>query len=254
MNPELKTRFIEIRNRYFPGAELPLAFYFTNEAGHGAPPSSKKGWRCLIDDLAEARSGKALAFLSDDVSCPGGKRFVGFTGKLRPNFEYFLSCGIPGKLEGERYKKTPELVTEQFKHQPSFDAPGKYLILKRWDILDDTDNPLAVVFFAPPDVLSGLFTLANFNESGPNGVIAPFGSGCASIIYYPYQEYLSDHPRAVLGMFDVSARPSVEANVLTLAVPWARFEDMVDNVDESFLITEPWNKVRERINGAFAEE
>lgn len=27
-----------------------------------------------------------------------------------PNFEYFLSCGIPGKLEGERYKKTPELV------------------------------------------------------------------------------------------------------------------------------------------------
>jgi len=29
-----------------------------------------------------------------------------------PHFEYFLSCGIPGKLEGERYKKSPELVKE----------------------------------------------------------------------------------------------------------------------------------------------
>lgn len=121
-------------------------------------------------------------------------------------------------------------------------------MFKRWDLLEQADEPLAVIFFAPPDVLSGLFTLANFNESGPNGVIAPFGSGCASIIYYPYREYLSDHPRAVLGMFDVSARPSVEVNVLTFTVPWARFEDMVDNVDESFLITKSWEKVRERIN------
>jgi len=29
-------------------------------------------------------------------------------GELRDR--YFLSCGLPGTVEGERYKKSPELV------------------------------------------------------------------------------------------------------------------------------------------------
>ncbi len=40
-----------------------------------------------------------------------------------PDFEYFLSCGIPGKLEGERYKKSPEMVKEYLKHTPATKAP-----------------------------------------------------------------------------------------------------------------------------------
>jgi hypothetical protein len=48
-------------------------------------------------------------------------------------------------------------------------------------------------------------------------------------------------------MFDVSARPSVPAGTLTFSVPMARFRAMVANMDESFLITESWSKVRERI-------
>jgi hypothetical protein len=31
---------------------------------------------------------------------------------LVPHFEYFLSYGIPRKLEGQRYKKSPEPVKE----------------------------------------------------------------------------------------------------------------------------------------------
>jgi hypothetical protein len=33
---------------------------------------------------------------------------MGFFESPRPNIEYFLSCGIPGEMEGERYIKTPE--------------------------------------------------------------------------------------------------------------------------------------------------
>ena len=47
---------------------------------------------------------------------------------------------------------------------------------------------MVAIFFAPPNVLSGLFTLANFDEPLPNGVIAHFGAGCASIVDYPYKE------------------------------------------------------------------
>lgn len=102
-------------------------------------------------------------------------------------------------------------------------------------------------FFAPPDVLSGLFTLASFDESQPYGVIAPFCADCASIVDYPHKELQSPQPRAVLGMFDVSARPCVSRDVLTFAVPWPKFVRMLDNMDESFLITKSWDKVRSRM-------
>ena len=104
-----------------------------------------------------------------------------------------------------------------------------------------------VIFFAPPDVLSGLFTLANFDVSGPAGVICPFSAGCGSIVQYPYLEKESDCPKAVLGMFDVSARPYVSKDVLTFSIPINKFVTMIDNVEQSFLITQSWGKVHKRI-------
>jgi len=189
-----------------------------------------------------------FVYSSENPGCLGGKRYTGFSQKLRPDFEYFLSCGIPGKMEGERYKKSPELVEEYLKNHPPFKAPARYLVFKRWDSLLETDEPMAIVFFAAPDVLSGLFTLANFDAVDPNGVIAPMGSGCSSIVSYPLAESKSINPRCVLGMFDVSARPCVPKNTLTFAIPMRRFAEMVQNMDESFLITGSWNAVRNRIN------
>jgi Uncharacterised ArCR, COG2043 len=130
---------------------------------------------------------------------------------------------------------------------PPFEAPGRFMVLKRWDKLAAGDEPFAVIFFATPDVLSGLHVLANYDRSDPNGVIAPMGSGCATIVNYVWQEAHADQPRCVLGMFDVSARPQVAPGVLTFAVPMKRLEQMAANMDESFLITESWEKVRGRI-------
>lgn len=247
MDLSLKERFLELWNSNFPGAELPLAFFYTNEAGRGEPPSATKGFHCVICDLSEARRGKPLAFTARDLGCGGAMRFFGFTDRIRPNFEYFLSCGIPGELEGERYKKNPDLVREQFQHQQPFEAPGKYIVFKRWDTLEAADEPLAVIFHAAADVLSGLFTLVNYAEPDPYGVITPMGSGCSSIVYYPYRQTLEEHPKAVLGLFDVSARLCVRRDELTLAIPWTKLVSMVNDAGESFLITESWRKVRDRI-------
>jgi len=233
--------------RFFTGAELPLAWYYTDEAGRGKPPKVDKHGHCLICALSTARKGIPLSFTAGDIACSGGKRYLGFIERLRPNFEYFLSCGIPGELEGERYKKSPELVTEYLRYPPSFKAPGTFIVFKRWDVLEAADEPQAVVFFAPPDVLSGLYTLANFDESDPYGVIAPMGAGCGSIVHFPYRELQLPQPRAVLGMFDVSARPCVSPHELTFTVPWPKFLRMLDNAEESFLITGAWEKVRARI-------
>ncbi|MBK5102171.1 MAG: DUF169 domain-containing protein, partial [Desulfobacteraceae bacterium] len=104
-----------------------------------------------------------------------------------------------------------------------------------------------VIFFAQPDVLSGLFTLSSFDEVEPNGVFAPFSAGCGSIVQYPYLEKDSDRPRSVIGMFDVSARPYVPKDTLTFSVPMNKFMRMIENMDESFLITQSWSKVRKRL-------
>jgi hypothetical protein len=164
-------------------------------------------------------------------------------------FKYRL--GQDSGLEAfERYKKSPELVREIMKKQPSFSAPGQYIVFKRWDRLEENDFPEGIIFFCSPDVLSGIFTLANFDEAEPNGVFSPFGAGCASIVLYPYMENSSSRPRAVLGMLDVSARPCVSADVLTLAVPMKKFVRMVAHMEESFLITPSWRKVKRRIGMA----
>ncbi len=247
MDMALKERFLDLWKKYFGGAQLPLAFWYSEDAEGTEKINLPKGHRCFLADLAPVRQGKSLRFDEYTVGCPGGKRFLGFTNVVMPNFEYFLSCGIPGKLEGERYKKTPALVKEFDRQQQSFEAPEQYIVFKRWDMLGWADQPAAVVFFAPPDVLSGLFTLANFAESDANGVIAPFCAGCGSIVKHPFLENAEDRPRAVLGMFDVSARPFVPKTELTFSVPMKKFAGMIADMDESFLTTNSWKAIQRRI-------
>jgi hypothetical protein len=57
----------------------------------------------------------------------------------------------------------------------------------------------------------------------------------------------AENPKCALGMFDVCARPHFLENKLTFAVPMRGFEQMVLNMDESFLITESWDSVWNRL-------
>jgi hypothetical protein len=68
-------------------------------------------------------------------------------------------------------------------------------------------------------------------------------------VQYPYLENEISRPRAVLGMFDVSARPYVPRETLTFSVPMKKFIRMIGNMEESFLITRSWEKVKKRIVG-----
>ena len=166
MDMGMKEKFERLWKKYFNGSDLPISFYYTDELPQGAEmPKPATDHRCLIGDLAKARRGKNVALNAEVIGCAGGKRYLGFSNELMPEFEYFLSYGIPGKIEGERYKKSPELVRETMKKQPAFTAPGSFIVFKRWDRLAESDYPDVVIFFAAPDVLSGLFTLSGFDEA-----------------------------------------------------------------------------------------
>jgi uncharacterized protein (DUF169 family) len=247
MNTVLKDKLIEMWSKYFGEAELPITFYYSEEDGGAEKAFKPEGWSCLICELAKVRKGRSLCYNEDAVKCLGAKRFLGYTTQIRPGFEYFLSCGND-TVEGERYMQTPEMVKEWISNQPLVSAGGRNIIFKRWDKLNEEDHPEVVIFFAKPDILSGLFTLTRFDRTDQDAVICPFSSGCSSIVYLPYLESMSGKQRAVIGMFDPSARRCVPADVLSFAVPYKRFEQMAARMEESFLITKTWATVRERIN------
>lgn len=248
MNNDLKDRFIDLWRKYFDNSELPITFYFSKSNGGATRVEPKKEWSCLICDLAKVRKGESLSYSADSILCGGAKRYTGFNVEMNPTFRYFLSYGIEGQVRGERYKISPEVVDETQKHLVKLPVEGKNLIFKRWDKLEEIDEPEVVIFFAKPEVLSGLFTLANFDQVDPNGVIAPFGAGCGSIIHYPYLENNMENPKCVLGMFDPSARPCVPVNILSFAIPMKKFIKIVSYMEESFLITPTWDKVKQRFD------
>ncbi len=247
MNIKFRDLFIEKWNRYFGNTELPITFAYRDDIDDAEYRDRNSDRSCLISELMKVRKGESFAYNINNIACGGAKRYLGYTEGMRPGFEYFLSYGNED-MEGERYKCTPELAKSFQDRIVTLPADNRYSIFKRWDKLTETDEPEIVIFFAKPDVLSGLFTLANFDQNDENGVVAPFGAGCGSIIYHPYRESTKDDQKCVLGMFDVSARPGVQENVLTFSAPIKRFEKMVGHMDESFLITNSWTKVKKRIN------
>lgn len=239
--------FIEKWRRYFGAAELPITFFYSDEH-HGAIVEREGvGPHCIIARLIRVRRGESLSFCRESVNCFGGRRYLGFSPTVNKRFNYFISDGSDGG-ECERYKMNPLLVEAQMKEIPFLPAQGKNIVFKRWDQLEENDNPMGVIFFATPDVLSGLFTLARFDDNSEEMVMAPFGSGCCSIIYYPYADFLGGRQRAIIGLFDPSARRCVKENVMSFALPPALLLRMMKNMDHSFLTTHSWEVLQNRIN------
>jgi hypothetical protein len=247
MDAALRDTFAQLWERYFPGAELPITFEVGGNTEGLERVPAPKGRRCFVCDLAKVRKGTSLVFDEHSIGCRGGRFYLGYDTERFADFRYFLSYGKPGGIEGERYKSTPEIVDELDRGTARIPMGGKSIVFKRWDRLTDADRPDAAVFFARPEVLSGLFTLANFDQADPNGVICPFGAGCSSIFHYPWLEQQNENPKAVLGMFDPSARPCVPPDILTMGIPMKKFERMIGFMEESFLTTGSWEKVMKKI-------
>ncbi len=75
---------------------------------------------------------------------------MGFIESAMPNIEYFLSCGIPGEMEGECYIKTPELARRYFQAMKPRSAPASYCVFKPLEKFQDGQRPEVVAFFSPP--------------------------------------------------------------------------------------------------------
>ena len=245
MDQEKRDKFTGLWEKYFNNAELPIAFQYTDNNQDIPVSEAPQGHRCLIAQLLKVRHGGAICLQPHSVPCIGGKRYMMFTDSMPKDFECYISHYPNGR--GERYKLHPAQVSNFWDNLPKLPTKGNSVIFKRWDQLEDRDEPDAVIFFATPDVLSGLFTLTCFDSIAEDAVIAPFGAGCINIIYYPYREQIRGTARAVIGLMDPSARKCTKGDLVTFAIPITKFMAIIDQMEESFLATDTWKIIQSRI-------
>lgn len=244
MNSEIAVR---LKLRY-----APVAVLFTNVKPAGALEFVEGKWGCVAAMLTAAAKGRQAVFGRNTCGCPGGAVGLGLGNthtKIPGGFEYFLSTGKgEGYPEGEAYKKTPELVKTFQDVLPYADIPFQYVVFKPLAEVDlAVEEPKVVVFYANPDQLSALVVLANYGRPGNDNVVIPFGAGCHSICLMPWHEASQERPKAIVGMTDISARPVIDADLLSFSVPFSMFREMEDNVPGSFLDKHAWKKVADRI-------
>jgi uncharacterized protein (DUF169 family) len=205
---------------------------------------------CIIGNIWLARKKHRAAFISaEEYGCPGG---VFYSSMMKPNLrfiEHYVTTGFEGTLiKGERYLPSPEAMRKFLAQVDPRKAPGKYCIFKPLSLFADGEEPEFVIFFARPEVLTGIFILTTFTTGDVDCVASPFGAGCTNIIAWPLYYKKRGIEKAVLGGFDPSARKFLKNDELTFTVPWSLYEKMLAALPESmFNVDGAWKEVRKKV-------
>lgn len=219
------------------GVPLPVAF------GYSDTPVEeiRKIPRCMIGAIRKVCDGQALTLSVDNVLCGGGGLYTRFA-PMQERIPRFVS-------EQEHYKQTPEQVKTYVSRLGISLTEKPYLNFVRMDKLASLDEVEGILFFATPDVLSGLCSWAFYDNDADDAVCTRFASGCCSIVTFAVNENRKQGRSCFIGMLDPSARPLVPANELTFVIPMHRFNEMMQTMEQSALFQKAYSIVRKRING-----
>ena len=227
---------IKFREAFGDAAPLPVSLsYSTNPA-----TEVKSVPKCMIGAISKVRYGDSLTLCADNVLCGGGGLYTAFR-PMPERVPVFVS-------EVEHYKKTKEMVKDYVDSLAITLTDKPYLNFVRVDKLENWDDAEALIFFATPDMLSGLCTWAFYDNNDSDAVTTLFASGCASIITFAVDENRSGGRRCFLGMLDPSARPLVPENELTFTIPMSRFKEMLTTMNDSALYQKAFSALKRRIN------
>ena len=227
---------IRYREAFGESAPLPIALGYSDNA----VTEIKKVPKCMIGAISKVRYGESLTLCEENVLCGGGGLYTAFR-EMPDRVPMFVS-------EVEHYKKSKEMVVDYVKSLDIHISEKPYLNFVRVDKLEDWSSAEAILFFATPDMLSGLCTWAFYDNNSPDAVTTQFGSGCAAIVSFAINENRKNGKRCFLGMFDPSARPLVPENELTFTIPMRRFKEMLGTMNDSALFQKTFSIIKKRIN------
>lgn len=229
--------FIQDYQEAFGGkAPLPLLFGYSDEPI--ADPQKVGG--CFFKRLLDAREGEPVSLSAETIGCGGGKLYTGFSD---------MPERVPGFVSlKEKYKKTPEMVADYVQSLGMERAEKPYLNFVRIDKADSFDGTEGVMFYATPDMLSGLCGWAFYDSNEPDAVVSLFGSGCSTVVSMTVVENARQGHRCFLGLFDPSVRPWVGKNELGFTIPFSRFVPMTQTMKDCFLFgSHAWEKMKKRL-------
>jgi uncharacterized protein (DUF169 family) len=208
-----------------------------------------KCFSCIIGNIWLARKKQCAAYISsEEYGCPGG---VFYASMMKPNLrfiEHYVTTGFEGTpIHGERYLPSPESMRKFLTTVDPRKAPAKYCIFKPLSLFSEKEKPEFVIFFARPEVLTGLFTHTAFTTGEVDSVASPFGAGCTNIIAWPLYYKERGEEKAVLGGFDPSARKFLKTDELTFTVSLDLYQKMLKALPESmFHVGDVWSGVRKK--------
>jgi len=262
----------KIQNALAPAYE-PVAMLWAEDKPEKALQFKKGRFSCVMFGFANAARGRAAVFDRETYGCWGGGVGLGFGNTYtefpggEQGFHYFLSCGnaewVTGQqigegmqqagvdghfvdefLQGERYRKGPREVADFVEALPIQDIPATYVVMKPLSHVSEEEVPKVVTFLANAEQLSALVVLANYGRQSIDAVRIPFAAGCQSVGLLPLEEENQAHPRAVVGLTDISARAHVRKllgrDLLTFSMPWSLYQEMEANVEGSFFDRPTW--------------
>lgn len=228
---------VKYREAFSENAPLPVAFGYSDKA----VTEVRKIPRCMIGAIRKVCDGEPLTLSADNVLCGGGGLYTAFT-PMPDRVPVFVS-------ETEHYKQTKEQVKEYIDRLGIRLSEKPYLNFVRMDHIDNLDEVEGILFFATPDVLSGLCSWAFYDNNDDDAVCTRFASGCCSIVTFAAKENAEGGRRCFIGMLDPSARPLVPKDELAFTIPACRFKEMMNTMGQSALFQKAYSIVRKRING-----
>ena len=205
---------------------------------------------CVMGNIWLARKKRGAAYIStEEYGCPGG---VFYCSMMKPNLrfiEHYVTTGFSGTpVHGERYLPSPDAMRAFLDKVDPRNAPAKYCIFKPLSLFTDSEEPEFVIFFARPEVLTGLFIQTTFTTGAVDCVASPFGAGCTNIIAWPLFYKQQGIEKAIIGGFDPSARKFMKTDELTFTVSWSLYEKMLKALPESiFNVDGEWTTVRKKV-------
>jgi len=230
-----------------PAAQAPLSRQ-AEERGEIDWQAVQTNFSCVLGNVWRARKKRAAAcFDRERFGCVGGAFYLGYLKPYLHMHPPFISTGIPGVFEGERYAPSPGTAQAFFDAMDPVPAPRRWCVIQPVERFAGGPPPDVAVFFTRPEALGGLFMLTAFVTESIDAVKTPFGPGCSGLVTWPLRYLSEGREWAVLGGFDPSCRKFLKTDELTFAVPWSLYCKMLDRWEDSFLARDAWKTVRRKI-------